>query len=188
MGVPVGPIGGRQSKHTRRDSRDSTVSLNRRIVRHGAGLVGLGAVLGSYGDGILGLNAASTITAYVFMLLLASALTWGPIQALRGQPVPASTYTRRDLGIWSAVFGLVHLRLGLDEAMSQPYVEQFVEAASQPPGEEIRRLLFRGGAWSGLIAGGFLLVPLLLSNDWSLAGWAHDGGSGSRVAATSCWR
>ena len=142
--------------------------LNPRLIRHGAGLVAVGVLLGSYGTGALGLNAASTVTAYVFTLLLVFALIWGPIRVLRGQRVSANSYTRRDLGIWSAVFGLTHLWLGLEEAMSQPYAQRFVEAASEPPSEEVRRMLFRWGVWSGLVAAAFLVVLLLLSNDWSL--------------------
>ena len=111
------------------------------------------------------LNLVSTTAAHLSWLLLAAALVWGPVHVLRHYPNPTNAYPRRDLGIWAALFGLLHFLTGLDEAMSPPYVERYVRAVD---GESLRQALFGAGAWIGLSLGPVLVMLLLLSNDSSL--------------------
>ena len=45
------------------------------------------------------LERISTATAYASIVLLAVALSIGPLNVLRGKPNPLSSYLRRDVGI-----------------------------------------------------------------------------------------
>ena len=139
-----------------------------RLARHVGALVGTSVILAGYATGQIGVNLASTATAYACMLCFAAALLWGPWRVLTGRPVSTNSYTRRDLGIWAAILGLSHLALGLEEAMSAAYVREFVDVATDPPVHAARRSLFRWGVRSGLVGGALLAGLLALSNDWSL--------------------
>jgi sulfoxide reductase heme-binding subunit YedZ len=114
------------------------------------------------------LDLVSTATAYLSWVLLAAALAWGPVQVLRRRPNPTNSYTRRDLGIWAALFGLVHLAAGTGEAMSQSYLERYVDALGGPAEVALRQSIFGASASIGVLVGLVFLLLLMLSNDWSL--------------------
>ena len=57
--------------------------------------------------------AVSLATAYASLVCFAGALGIGPFHVLRGRTPPLSSNLRRDLGIWTALFALVHVAFGL---------------------------------------------------------------------------
>jgi DMSO/TMAO reductase YedYZ heme-binding membrane subunit len=57
--------------------------------------------------------SVSLAPAYLGLLCLAGALVIGPLQVLAGRTPPLSANFRRDLGIWTAVFAVVHVAFGL---------------------------------------------------------------------------
>lgn len=113
-------------------------------------------------------ESASLATAYVCLVLLAAALSVGPILALRsGRPL-LNSHLRRDVGIWAGLNGLAHVWLGTLVSMNAAYVAAFVKAAAMPPSAGVRNWLFSVGAVAGYIVGILLLLLLALSSDRAL--------------------
>lgn len=57
--------------------------------------------------------AVSLATAYASLLCFTGALVIGPYHVLAGRSAPLSSNLRRDLGIWTAIFAIVHVAFGL---------------------------------------------------------------------------
>lgn len=113
---------------------------------------------------------ASLATGYVSLGFLAATLLTGAVNVLRCRPNPVSTDLRRDLGIWAAILGLVHVVMGLQVHMPGRWWLYFVYA----PAERhvlpipVRLGLFGFGNYTGLAATLVLALLLALSNDLSL--------------------
>jgi sulfoxide reductase heme-binding subunit YedZ len=71
------------------------------------------------------LEQLSMATAYASVILLALALSMGPVNVLRGKPNPLSSYLRRDIGIVGGLVALVHVVLGLQVHMGGDFVQYF---------------------------------------------------------------
>jgi len=109
----------------------------------------------------------SMATGYVSVALIAWALLIGPWRVRRGRPAPASTDLRRDVGIWSALFGLAHVVTGLQVHFGGKFWKYFL----YPDGDHripVRVDLFGFANWTGLAAALVLVLLLAISNDASL--------------------
>jgi methionine sulfoxide reductase heme-binding subunit len=96
----------------------------------------------------------STPTGYVATVLLALTLLIGPINLLLRRRNPVSTYLRRDLGTWTAVFSVVHVIVSLQ---GHGGVVDFFIRDGRPLIDS-----FGLGNWTGLaatvIVGGLLVI------------------------------
>ncbi len=107
-------------------------------------------------------------TAYASLACVALSLVVGPLNLLRNRANPVSNDLRRDLGIWGAVVGLVHVGVGLTQHFKGKMHLYFF-----PPPEAKGLLPIRADAFGlanhlGLVAGVVLLVLLALSSDRAL--------------------
>jgi sulfoxide reductase heme-binding subunit YedZ len=110
----------------------------------------------------------SIVSAYVCLILYAWALVIGPIRVLRNRPPQLNVYLRRDIGIWAAISGLLHLLIGTDVSMSPVYLGKFITGPDGFASAEIRSGLFSWGSITGFAAGLIFLLLLALSNDYVL--------------------
>lgn len=109
----------------------------------------------------------SMATAYVALVLLAATLILGPIAVLRRGRHPVSSDLRRDLGIWAAIFGIVHFLVGLQVHAAHRYEYWFRKVAGSAL--FLPRLDPFGLAnYAGIVGVGIILMLLALSNDRSL--------------------
>lgn len=103
-------------------------------------------------------------TGYASLVLLAATLSIGPLQlAMRRRRNPVNIYLRRDIGIWAALTGLMHVVVGFQVHFGGNVLRYFVDAGGKPLVS-----VFAAGNWLGL--GAVLLLTLLLaiSNDQAL--------------------
>jgi methionine sulfoxide reductase heme-binding subunit len=119
----------------------------------------------------------SMATAYTALILLGGTLLTGPINVLKSRPNPISTDLRRDLGIWSAIIGIVHTAVGLTVHMSGKFWLYFVYSANETHLLPIRFDFFGFANYTGLIATLILAFLLALSNDLSI-----------RILGGKCWK
>ena len=106
-------------------------------------------------------DRVSILTAYLCLILLCVGLTIGPQRARASGRPTLNTYLRRDVGIWAALTGLIHLVLATELSMTARYVGAVVDAREQPLG----RQLFAWGSISGYVLGLNFVLLLALSND-----------------------
>jgi methionine sulfoxide reductase heme-binding subunit len=71
------------------------------------------------------LERLSTATAYASVVLLALALSVGPLNVVRGKPNPLSSYLRRDVGIVAGTLAIIHVVLGLQVHMGGDFIRYF---------------------------------------------------------------
>jgi methionine sulfoxide reductase heme-binding subunit len=112
--------------------------------------------------------AVSLATAYLSLACLTGALVIGPFQVLAGRRSPLSSNLRRDLGIWTAIFALVHVAFGLAVHMGGRIAEYFfrpLHAGAMP----IPRIDAFGLANDvGLVATAILIMLLAISSNRAL--------------------
>lgn len=125
-------------------------------------MTGLVTVIGS-GDTLL--DDVSLATAYICLILMAVALSLGPLRARRSDPPVLNNYLRRDIGIWSGLAGLVHLFVATELSMSQPYMEAYVNLSANGLADTMRMYLFSWGSIAGFLIGVLVLLLLVLSNN-----------------------
>lgn len=112
------------------------------------------------------IDQLSIATAYLCLLLMASALSVGPLRLhLYNIVNPINIYLRRDIGIWAAVSGLIHLCLATSISMTSEYMQRYVDIAIAGISESARSGLFLWGTVMAFMAGLLLLLLLCLSND-----------------------
>lgn len=122
------------------------------------------ALAAAAGAGATALDRASLATAWLCLLLLGATLLVGPRQARRtGRPV-TNHLLRRDLGIWCAINGLVHLGIAFAISMTPLYMASVVDAAPGWPGLAPRQLYLWAVSGSLVIAAIFVLLLGLSSN------------------------
>lgn len=114
------------------------------------------------------LDRVSLTSAYLFLLLISVVLLLGPLRTLRTGRVIINQTLRRDIAIWCALMGFVHLLAGSVESMTPVYMDVFIKHAVKPPSTSTREVLFLWSAIAGFVIGVLLLVLLALSNNWSL--------------------
>jgi sulfoxide reductase heme-binding subunit YedZ len=112
----------------------------------------------------------SMATAYVALALLAVTLLIGPLKVLRDRHGTLSDDLRRDTGIWAAIFGIVHVIVGIQIHMGSPWLYFFYGAEPRPRlwPFPVRVDVFGVANYAGLAATLVLVLLLLLSNDLSL--------------------
>jgi sulfoxide reductase heme-binding subunit YedZ len=105
-------------------------------------------------------------TGYVATVLLGLTLLIGPANLLLRRRNPVSSYLRRDLGTWTAIFSVVHVILGLQVHGRG----QFSAILNYFVGRDGSVLLnsFGLGNWTGLAALVIVVGLLALSTDRSL--------------------
>ena len=107
----------------------------------------------------LSVRRLTTATGYVSLGLLVITLVLGPINLLRQRGKPVSNYLRRDVGIWTAIFGLAHVVISFQVHRAGDVLGYFVEDG--------RLLLDSFGLanYTGLAATAILAGLAALSND-----------------------
>jgi len=133
-----------------------------------------GGILYGLAPGSGPLERFSIAAAHLAVLLFAFTLAIGPVRTLRREPSPVSTDRRRDLGIWTAILGLVHTIAGLEVHLGGEFrryftIEGLFAGAPQPA-----KILFVASNYIGAVAAVLLLILLGLSNDLSLAKLGRD--------------
>ena len=111
--------------------------------------------------------ALSIATAYSGLIFLAATLTIGPINLLRGLRNPVSNDLRRDIGIWAAILGLLHVFVSLPLPAGN-ILFLFLHNTGEQPGIAPRTDIIGIANDLGLVATILTLYLLVLSNDWSL--------------------
>jgi sulfoxide reductase heme-binding subunit YedZ len=128
-----------------------------------------------HGDGELSASRSRTVqqltvaTGYVGVGLLALALLLGPANLVLRRRNPVSTYLRRDVGIWTAVFSIVHVMLAVAIHVSHgsgvltAVLHFFVAENGRPLTNS-----FGWGNWTGLAALVIVVGLLATSSDAAL--------------------
>lgn len=114
------------------------------------------------------LDRASLTLSWACLLCFAGALLIGPLHVLRSGRVPVNHLLRRDLGIWSAVTGLIHLAISFKISMTPDYMQLYVYGAEAWPAPELRRRMYSWAVIGSLVVAALFLLLLLLSNNLSL--------------------
>ena len=109
----------------------------------------------------------SIATAYVALGFLATTLLLGPFNHLRGRANPVSTSFRRDVGIWSAIGGVVHTIIGLQVHMGGDMIRYFIPEGGRG-GPSRSTIAFVAANYTGLIATLIVALLLAISNDLAL--------------------
>jgi sulfoxide reductase heme-binding subunit YedZ len=134
------------------------------------GLSSMAVVLGTYttlrsGKPPMRLSLA---TAYPSLALLAASLVIGPWHVLRGRAYPVSTDLRRDVGIWAAILGVIHVVAGSQVHQRGRFWLYFVHPGGRLGGLSPRHDAFGLANYTGLGATLVLALLVCLSNDRSL--------------------
>jgi ferredoxin-NADP reductase/DMSO/TMAO reductase YedYZ heme-binding membrane subunit len=130
-----------------------------------------------HGDTSLGFDAASlapgsdsfvsrltTSTGYVALVLLALTLLIGPANLLLRRRNPVSSYLRRDLGTWTAIFSVVHVIIGFQVRGGGRFgFLDFFVADGRPLTDG-----FGLGNWTGLAALVIVVGLLVISTNRSM--------------------
>jgi sulfoxide reductase heme-binding subunit YedZ len=103
-------------------------------------------------------------TGYVALGLLAVTLLVGPANLLRRRRNPVSSYLRRDMGMWTAIVGVVHVVFGLQV---HGRISEFLNYFFAPGGGPWLNS-FGLGNWTGLAATLIVVGLLALSSDFAL--------------------
>jgi sulfoxide reductase heme-binding subunit YedZ len=159
MPVIAARSGGRSGARRRRIWRHAALA-----VTSGLAMLAIFGILGSR-DGVF---RASMASAYAALGMLGVTLALGPLNVLRGRPNPASTYLRRDVGIWAGVLALGHVAFGLQVHMSGRFWLYFVYPLDEAHLLPVRYDLFGLANSTGLVASLVLALLLTLSNNGSL--------------------
>lgn len=125
-----------------------------------AGLVVFALIAPSHGD--ISLSQVVVSTGYVATVLLAVTLLVGPANLILRRRNPVSTYLRRDLGVWTALWSLVHVVLAFQQGHGGGmfrFVEFFVV-----DGKPLTNS-FGWGNWTGLAATVIVVALLVTSTD-----------------------
>jgi sulfoxide reductase heme-binding subunit YedZ len=110
----------------------------------------------------------SLSSAYVAIALLTVTLAIGPLNALRGVRRPVSIDSRRDVGIWAAIWSVIHTGVGLQVHMRGRMLEYFFHPGDKPLLARMRYDMFGLANDAGVAAAIIVIGLALISNDWSL--------------------
>ena len=114
------------------------------------------------------LDQLSLASAYICLFLMAAALSIGPLQAIRTQRVSTNIFLRRDIGIWAALAGLIHLVVATAQSMTPRYMSLYVDVSTHKLSAALRAELFLWGSVSAFSVGLLLLLLLGLSNNFAM--------------------
>lgn len=153
-----------------RDTLGAGRGWRRRLVLHhlplavmsAVGLVVFAAIAPSHRG--ISLSQVVISTGYVATLFLAATLLVGPVNLILRRRNPVSTYLRRDLGVWTALWSLVHVVLSFQQGAAHGgglfrFVEFFVV-----DGRPLTNS-FGWGNWTGLAATVIIVALLVTSTD-----------------------
>jgi methionine sulfoxide reductase heme-binding subunit len=117
-------------------------------------------------DSFLGLSirGLTVATGYVATGLLALTLLIGPANLLFRRRNPVSSYLRRDVGTWTAIFSVVHVVFGFQV---HDRLSDFLDYFVAPDGSPLTNS-FGLGNWTGLAALLIVAALLALSSDAAL--------------------
>ena len=105
-------------------------------------------------------------TGYVALGLLALTLLIGPANLLLRRRNPVSNYLRRDVGMWTAIFSVVHVIYG-SLLHSGGQLSAFLNYFVAPDGGPLLNS-FGLGNWTGLAATVMVVGLLAISSDFAL--------------------
>jgi methionine sulfoxide reductase heme-binding subunit len=103
-------------------------------------------------------------TGYLALGLLALTLLIGPANLLLRRRNPISSYLRRDVGMWTAIFSAVHVFFGLQV---HDKLRNFLNYFVAPDGSALTNS-FGLGNWTGLAATAIVMGLLALSSNFAL--------------------
>jgi len=106
------------------------------------------------------------ISGYIAIVLLSLTLIIGTLNILLKRNNPTSTYFRRDIGIFGGILTLVHSVFGLFAHMRGKMWQYFLIETEY--GYTIRLDDFGIANYTGVISTIFIIVLILISNDYSL--------------------
>ncbi len=117
-------------------------------------------------DSFLGLSIRrfTVATGYVATGLLGLTLLIGPANLLLRRRNPVSSYLRRDVGTWTAIFSVVHVIYGLQV---HDRLSDFLNYFVAPDGSPLTNS-FGLANWTGLAATVIVVGLLALSSDFAL--------------------
>jgi methionine sulfoxide reductase heme-binding subunit len=106
----------------------------------------------------------TTATGYVATGLLAVTLLIGPVNLLLRRRNPVSSYLRRDVGAWTAIFSVVHVFFGFQvHALLGDFLTYFFAPDGRPLTDS-----FGLGNWTGLGATVIVVGLLAISSNFAL--------------------
>jgi DMSO/TMAO reductase YedYZ heme-binding membrane subunit len=111
------------------------------------------------------LDHLSIASAWLCVGFMAAALLFGPYLRATADRRVVNNYVRRDIGMWSALAGLVHFVVAIDVSMSPAYLSVYVQVLDTAISLEWRDRLFAWGSIVGTLAGVLLVILLAISND-----------------------
>jgi DMSO/TMAO reductase YedYZ heme-binding membrane subunit len=114
---------------------------------------------------IVGFSLGSAYAAYIY---LAITLLIGPGKVFRGKRNPISTYLRRDFGIWTALFAIIHTVIALQIYPNFSFLSFFLVLGDGNTGTSMRLDNFGLANYFGLIATIVFFVLLCLSSNYVL--------------------
>lgn len=114
----------------------------------------------------LSMSQLTRATGYVATGLLALTLLTGPANLLLRRRNPVSSYFRRDVGIWTAIFSVVHVIVGL-QVHGRGQISDLLNYFVAPDGSPWINS-FGLGNWTGLVALVIVVGLLALSTDGAL--------------------
>jgi methionine sulfoxide reductase heme-binding subunit len=163
------------------DAREMSVIVTNRFTRRLkdhialalAGLV-VGAIVYWVAPTKDSLMRLSLSSAYVSLALLTITLAIGPMNALRGARRPVSIDSRRDVGIWAAIWSILHTVIGLQVHLRGRMSEYFFQPGDQSLLTRLRHDMFGFANYAGLAAAIIVLLLAAISNDLSLR-WLGAG-------------
>lgn len=108
-------------------------------------------------------------TGYIGLALLALTLLLGPANLVFRRRNPVSTYLRRDVGIWTGAFSLLHViaAVFIHTSHGRGFVSSFLHFFITEDGAPLTNS-FGWGNWTGLAATVIAAVLLVTSNDAAL--------------------
>jgi methionine sulfoxide reductase heme-binding subunit len=112
-------------------------------------------------------HSLTIVLGYLSLIYMVITLAVGPLKLLRRRRNPVNINLRRDIGIWAAITGCLHVVLGFQLHMGGNILLYFFRQ-TDAGGYAPQLNLFGLSNYVGLIATLLLLALLLLSNDISL--------------------
>jgi methionine sulfoxide reductase heme-binding subunit len=110
----------------------------------------------------------TTATGYIALGLLALTLLIGPANLLLHRRTPVSSYLARDVGMWAAIFSLIHVLAGFFvHGPPASLIERIFFYYLAPDGSPLTNS-FGWGNWTGLAATVIVVGLLAISSDFAL--------------------
>jgi sulfoxide reductase heme-binding subunit YedZ len=108
----------------------------------------------------------SLVLGYLSLAGILVTLAVGPLNVLRRRPNPVSSDLRRDIGLWAAATGLLHVVFSLQHHFDGDVYRYFLTTGELS--RSLRHDTFGDANWIGLAATLVLLTLAAISNDRSL--------------------